>query len=416
MKQMLLALCTAALLLACLTTSTLGAYIGSARPDSIALPISGQPRPAAPDAAGTVSLQNLESRLREKNTAVRSLQATLTSHTIVDRERAYQKVVDSINGMTDYAWALSRAEDAQSQVTAAQLKATADSLSDQLESLKPENYEKTMELLRRQMDSAMWQIIAGAEELYLTILSYEANLGDLNNTVKTLEATLSEMSLRHELGQVSALTLQQMQATVQSTKSQAASLELGIRNMKASLETMLGEKVTGNISLSPIPPVSKAQLSLATQSYDTSLSAAKEKSAAIYAADKALDDAKEDWKDISGGFSASEKYKVAEQTYQSAVFTHESAVKSFELSFRNLYQAIPSARQTLTAAQSTFAYQQETYKAAELRHKLGQLSDTALSTAKNDLLSAQSAVSAAEQSLFAAYRHFERAVTYGLVD
>ena len=420
MKRTLFALCTAGLLLCGLVTPALGAYIGNTRPGNIPLSIAGAAQPAAPDAAGTVSFRNLEARLREKNTTVRSLQAALTSHTIVDRERAYENTVDAINGMADYAWWLSQdpmtKDDAKSQVKAAQMQSAADSLSDQLEALKPENYEKNMELLRRQMGSAMWQIITGAEGLYLSILTYEANLADLNNAIKTLESTLSEMTLRHDLGQVSTLTLQQLQATYQATKSQAASLELGIKNMKAALENMLGETITGSISLSPIPSVSKAQLALAAQDYDTSLRAAKAKSAAVYAADKALDDAKEDWKDISDSSSVSEKYQVAEQTYQSAIFTHDAAIKNFELSFRNLYQAIPGAKQALTAARSTLRYQQESYNAAELRHQLGQLSDTALSTAKNELLSAQSAVSAAERSLFAAYRNFECAILYGLAD
>lgn len=420
MKRTLFALCTAGLLLCGLVTPALGTYIGNARPNSIPLSISGDARPTAPDAAGTVSFQNLEFRLREKNTTVLSLQAALNSHTIVDRERAYRNMVDAINGMTDYAWWLSQdpmtKDDAKSQVTATQMQSTADSLSDQLKALKPENYEKNMELLRRQMGSAMWQMITGAEDLYLSILSYEANLADLNNAIKTMEATLSEMTLRHKLGQVSALTLRQLQATYQATKSQAISLEIGIKNMKAALENMLGEKVTGTITLSPIPAASKTQLALAVQDYETSLRAAKAKSAAIYAADKALDDAKEDWEDASDNFFASEAYRVAEQTYQSAVFTHDSAVQNFELSFRNLYHAIPGAKQALTAARSTLSYQQETYKAAQLRHQLGQISDTALSTAKNDLQSAQSAVGSAERTLFAAYRDFECAVTYGLVE
>ena len=416
MKHTLIALCTAGLLLTCLSTPALGTYIGNARPSSIPLSISGEGRPAAPDAAGTVSFQNLEARLREKNTAVRSLQASLNSHTIVDREYAYQQLVDAINGATDAAWMLGSLSDPQSQIAAAQMKTAVNSMEDQLEALKPENYTKNMELLRRQMGSAMWQIITGAEGLYLSILTYEANLADLNNSIKTLESTLSEMKLRHELGQVSTLTLQQLEATYQSTKSQAASLELGIKNMKAALETMLGEKITGSISLSPVPSVTKTQLTLSVQDYEASLRAAKAKSAAIYAADKALDDAKKDWEDSSSSSSFSEKYKVAEQTYQSAVFTHDSAIKNFELSFQKLHQAIPGAKQTLTAARSTLAYQQETYKAAQLRHKLGQLSDTALGTAKNELLSAQSAVSSAERNLFVAYRNFECAVIYGLVE
>jgi len=416
MKRALLALCTAGLMLTCLTTPALGVYLGNVRPNSIPLSITGEARPAVPDAAGTVSLQNLESRLREKNSAVRSLQATLNSQTIVNRERAYEDMLDAINGATEYAWFLGSRPDVQSQVTASQLKATANSLSDQLEALKPENYDKSIELLRRQMASAMWQIIAGAEGLYLNILTYESNLADLNNALTTLEATLSEMTLRHELGQVSALTLQQIQSTYQSTKSQAATLDLGIKNMKATLENMLGEKISGDITLAPLPPVSKNQLALAAQEYEASLNTAKTKSAAIYAADKALEDAKEDWDDVSGNSSFSEKYKVAEQTYQSAVFTHESTVKNFELSFRNLYLAIPGAQQTLTAARSSLTYQQQTYEAAQLRHKLGQISDTALSTAKNDLQSAQSAASTAERNLLAAYRSFERAVTYGLVE
>ncbi len=403
MKKTIISLCTAGLLLAGAVIPASAAYLGNVKPGPYSAPTAvGAPTRAA-DTAGMVSFENLEERMRKGNPTVLSLQATLDSQKVFDREQAYEDMVDAINGMVDLAWALGP--------MGMGINAQAESMRAQLDGLKEENYAETMEALTIQIDGAIRQVLVGGQALYLNILSMEGSLSDLRNVVSSLDRTLGEMELRYRLGQISQLQLQEFKATHSSTKSQLTSLELGVEKMKANLQNMLGEKPTGELTLAPLPPVTEQMKKVYNMAYADALVSAKAASSTIFAATETLEDAKDAWFDAR--FSSNRA--VEEQKYNAAVFDYDSAVKNFELSFHSLYLAVPEAQQKLEAAQTAMAAQEQKYAAAQLRHDLGQLSDAAFSTAKDELGAAQSALAAAELALFGAYENYRWAVELGVV-
>lgn len=304
-----------------------------------------------------------------------------------------------------------------SQMQAASLKASKESLEDQLDDLKEQkqDYQKTLKDTERQIDYAADQTISGAESLYLTILSTQLQLDGLkNNTLASTQRSLKEIELRYQLGQVSKLTLTQVQNGYESLASSITSLENTVSTLYSSLQSLMGDVPTGKLRLLDTPSVTANELSYLN--YASDLSKAKENSYSLYTADRAVEDAEDAMNDARRDEGKnSYQYKMAEYAYQSSIYKKDAAVANFEASFLNLYKAIAPAQTALAAKQSALAYEQQMYAVAEKKYQLGNLSANALQDAKDTLDSAQRDVEAAQLDLFTAYHSYDQAVKLGLV-
>ena len=303
------------------------------------------------------------------------------------------------------------------QMQAESLKSTKESLEDQLDDLKEQkqDYQKTLKDTERQIDYAADQTISGAESLYLTILSTQLQLDGLkNNTLASTQRSLKEIELRYQLGQVSKLTLTQVQNGYESLESSITSLENTVSTLYSSLQSLMGDVPTGKLRLLDTPSVTANELSYLN--YASDLSKAKENSYSLYTADRAVEDAEDAMNDARRDEGKnSYQYKMAEYAYQSSIYKKDAAVASFEASFLNLYKAIAPAQTALAAKQSALAYEQQMYAVAEKKYQLGNLSANALQDAKDTLDSAQRDVEAAQLDLFTAYHSYDQAVKLGLV-
>lgn len=303
------------------------------------------------------------------------------------------------------------------KMQAESLKSTKESLEDQLDDLKEQkqDYQKTLKDTERQIDYAADQTISGAESLYLTILSTQLQLDGLkNNTLASTQRSLKEIELRYQLGQVSKLTLTQVQNGYESLASSITSLENTVSTLYSSLQSLMGDVPTGKLRLLDTPSVTANELSYLN--YASDLSKAKENSYSLYTADRAVEDAEDAMNDARRDEGKnSYQYKMAEYAYQSSIYKKDAAVASFEASFLNLYKAIAPAQTALAAKQSALAYEQQMYAVAEKKYQLGNLSANALQDAKDTLDSAQRDVDAAQLDLFTAYHSYNQAVKLGLV-
>ena len=303
------------------------------------------------------------------------------------------------------------------QMQAESLKSTKESLEDQLDDLKEQkqDYQKTLKDTERQIDYAADQTISGAESLYLTILSTQLQLDGLkNNTLASTQRSLKEIELRYQLGQVSKLTLTQVQNGYESLESSITSLENTVSTLYSSLQSLMGDVPTGKLRLLDTPSVTADELSYLN--YASDLSKAKENSYTLYTADRAVEDAEDAMNDARRDEGKnSYQYKMAEYAYQSSLYKKDAAVASFEASFLNLYKAIAPAQSALAAKQSALAYEQQMYAVAEKKYQLGNLSANALQDAKDTLDSAQRDVEAAQLDLFTAYHSYDQAVKLGLL-
>ena len=220
--------------------------------------------------------------------AKKNLEHTLKQIAIT--EGKISNVSDITDGMFDSLSLIALGK--YSEMQAASLKASLESMEDQLDDLQDqkEDYQKTLEDTARQIDYAAAQTIAGAESLYLTILSTQLQLEALQETMESTQRSLREVELRYELGQVSQLTLLQAQSGYDSLKASMDSLENTISTLYSSLQSLMGDVPTGRLTLTSTPYVTQGQL--AAISYTSDLEKAKENSYTLYASARSVEDAK----------------------------------------------------------------------------------------------------------------------------
>ena len=382
----------------------------------------------AADPEGTVSFANLEARVRENNLTIRMLEESIASIDVVDYEKMYDELKDGLNeiakiqrtmlqlGQLDSAMGnTSLSGSFSSEYIFSNLDASYDSLRETFDDLKDGKIQGDYAAAKRQLENAENQVVMGAETLYMAILEMQNTRASLQRQLDALDRTVEEMELRYKLGQISALTLQQVKDGRTQLSSGIATLDMNIRNYTRQLEVMLGLEQTGSLTLAEPPQVSDKQV--AEMDYDTALASAKEKSYDLFAAQKTLDDAEETYKDSIKGYGQNNyHYKSAVHTYEAAKYTYQSTVQSFELNFRTMYDAVADYQQVLKASQSALDYQKNACAASQLKYQQGTISKNSLLEAQDSLASAEADVATAKHNLFSAYHTYLWAVEYGILN
>lgn len=366
------------------------------------------------DAEGTVSFENLEQRVRENATTVKMLDETIASIDATDFDEMYDDLRDGLNGIAAIQQGLILAGQ-KSSYTYDKLTDQYASMEQTFDDLKDGKLQKDAEAAKRQLEDAKNQTVLGAETLYIAILEMQNTRQGLQRQLDAMDRSVEEMELRYQLGQISALTLQQVKDGRTQLQSGLATLEMNLGNYTRQLEVMLGLPQTGTLALEEMPRVSPSQVE--RLSLEDGLAAAKEKSYTLYAAQRDLDDAKEAYDDARDRYHANDyEMKSAEHTYAAAQYTYQSSVESFELSFRTAYAAVADYQQVLEASESALSYQQASYAASELKYQQGTISKNTLLTAQDDLRAAEDAVTTARHNLFSAYNSYLWAVEYGILN
>ena len=382
----------------------------------------------AADPEGTVSFANLETRVRENNLTVRMLEESIASIDVVDYEKMYDDLKDALNSIAKTQRAMlqlgqldsamgntSLSGSFSSEYIFSSLDASYDSLRDTFDDLKDGKIQDDYAAAKRQLENAENQVVMGAETLYMAILEMQNTRSSLQRQLDALDRTVEEMELRYKLGQISALTLQQVKDGRTQMSSGISTLDMNIRNYTRQLEVMLGLEQAGSLTLTDPPQVSDKLV--AEMDYDTALAAAKEKSYDLFAAQRTLDDAQETYKDSIKGYGQNNyHYKSAVHTYEAAKYTYQSTVQSFEMNFRAMYDAVADYQQVLKASQSALDYQKNAYAASQLKYQQGSISKNALLEAQDSLASAEADVSTAKHNLFSAYHTYLWAVEYGILN
>ena len=382
---------------------------------------AGEPA-AEPDAEGTLSFENLEQRVREGNLTMRLVDESMASLDAMDRQQAYDTLLEIHNAMTDmlfsygkmgsmYATSSTQSNPLGAAYTqmdasysAAYLAAQQEQILNQLDSLKPEEYEKSYKEAVWQTETGRNQIIYGAQSLYITAISLERSLADGQRGLDALYRSIAEMEKRYELGQVSELTLLELKNTRTETNSSLTSLSLQIDRLKAQLSTLVGESPTQQLTLQPLPRVTQEQLD--AMDFEADLETAKQNSLDLYLRQKEVADAKEAWEDAPSGYQKD----MAEHDDNAIVYTKDAAIQSFELAFFNLSVSVSDNAQLLEAARSALEFAQKDYEAALVKHERGMISDNELATQQETLEAAASKVDSCADNLLSAYNNYQWAL------
>ncbi|MDY5805034.1 MAG: TolC family protein [Oscillospiraceae bacterium] len=400
------------LALAMLSALAVGALADEQKKDETAAEETAQ---TAPDAEGTLRFENLSARMKTGYYTVMSLEENIAAIECIDYDKMYEDLRDNLNLIADYQWGMIQAGQSGSYAyeTLEQRYNNARKTFDDIKDGKlQKDYADTVRQLRNMQDS----LTAMGESLYVNLLSLEDQSAALIRQTAALDRTIEEVKLRYELGQVSAMTLQQTEAGKAQVESGKAAVDAAAAQLRRQLNAMIGEELTAPLTLNALPEVTAEQL--AAMDVEKDLEKAKAASYDLYAAKLTLEDADEEYKDKAGDLGYNKdnyEYIAVKHRWQAAQYTYNAAVQNFELSFRSLYDSVQSYASALNAAKVSLECERSDLAAAQLRYEQGTISENALHTAEDELYTAQDTVSGAERDLFTAYNNYRWAVDYGLL-
>ena len=371
------------------------------------------------EALSEISFAEVESRTREDNMTVRALRESAEGLENMDYDKAEEDLVKILNGLAaqqDMLGFASNEPIAQSFAVSS-LQSQYDSLYSTFEQLRDGTTRRSGQDAIEQMRNAMNQVVMGAETLYIALVAMENQYGALKRQLDALNRTVEEMELRYSLGQISALTLNQVKSGRTALLSGMETLQMNIRTYKMQLENMLGASLTGEIKLGKLPAVTEAQITALNA--DRDFSAAHDKSYELYAAARTLQDAKETFQDSGEQYRYNENnssYEMARRTWVAAQDTYNVTVRGYELKFRTLYEQVHDYYQVWNASKDALEAQKLEYQAKELQYKQGNISKNTLLSAKDTLSEKEEAVQTAANNLFSAYNNYCWAAQTGILN
>ena len=433
------------LALAMLSALAVGALADEQKKDETAAAETAQ---TAPDAAGTLSFENLGARMKEKSYALLALEESIALVESTDYEKVEQELRDGLNEIADAQWgmtalgsagtaALSKvpttegspdASDyalagavntvgaAVGRLASQSLQTQYDALRERFDDVRDGKLQRDNEGVVRQLKNMEDSTIQMAQSAYITLLGLEEQSAALARQDAALDRTLAELELRYQLGQISTMTLEQAKAGKIQLESGKATLDMNITALRRQLNAMVGEELTAPLTLGALPAVTAEQLS--AMDVEKDLEKAKAASYDLYAAKKTLDDADEEYDDSGAKSYYNERdYKKvqARHKWQSAQYTYNATVQKYELTFRSLCDKVKDCAQILSAAKVSLECERSDLAAAQLKYEQGTISENALHTAEDELYTAQDTVSGAERDLFTAYNNYRWAVECGLL-
>ena len=369
----------------------------------------------APDAEGTLHFETLSARMRTGNYTLLSLEENIAAIECIDYDKMYEDLRDGLNSIASAQWGLIQMGQGESY-TYETLTQRYDALRKTFDDIKEGKLQQDNADLVRQLRNAQASLLAAGESLYVGLLALEDQSAALTRQTAALDRTIEEVKLRYELGQVSAMTLQQTEAGKAQMESGKAAIDAAAAQLRRQLNAMIGEELTAPLTLNALPEVTAEQL--AAMDVEKDLEKAKAVSYDLYAAKLTLEDADEEYKDKAGDLGYNEdnyEYIAVKHRWQAAQYTYNAAVQNFELSFRSLYDSVQSYASALNAAKVSLECERSDLAAAQLRYEQGTISENALHTAEDELYTAQDTVSGAERDLFTAYNNYRWAVDYGLL-
>ena len=379
-------------------------------------PAAEETAQTTPDAAGTLRFENLSARMKTGYYTVMSLEENIAAIECIDYDKMYEDLRDGLNQIAEAQWMMLQIPGAGETYTYKSLQDQYDTLRKTFDDIKDGKLQQDNADLVRQLRDAENQLLMAGQTLYINLLGLEDQSAALTRQTAALDRTIEEVKLRYELGQVSAMTLQQTEAGKAQVESGKAAIDAAVAQLRRQLNAMIGEELTAPLTLNALPGVTAEQL--AAMDVEKDLEKAKAVSYDLYAAKLTLDDADEEYKDKARDLGYNEdnyEYIAVKHRWQAAQYTYNAAVQSFELSFRSLYDSVQSYASALNAAKVSLECERSDLAAAQLRYEQGTISENALHTAEDELYTAQDTVSGAERDLFTAYNNYRWAVDYGLL-
>ena len=376
-----------------------------------------------PDPTGQLSFANVERRMRENNLSILALQGNIDIIEDIDYDELYEDLREQLNRIAQTQWGLVMAPpemvggEYEKDKTYDRLDQAYDAVREKFDAIKDGEMQEDNADLVRQLKNLQDQIVVAGESTYIALAALETQEGALQRQLASLNRTVEELELRYQMGQVSALQLQQTKAGRTQLTSGLETLRMNIRSLKTQLEQLIGAAQTGEIVLGKVPEVTDKEL--AAMDLEADLLDYKARSYDLYAAAKTLEDAQETYKDDAAKYGYNEKkyeFRTAKRTWETAQYTYNDTVQNYELKFRTLYAQVQDYKQILDAAKVSLECEKASCAASELKYKQGTISQNALLDARDSLKEAEEKVTSAAGDLFSSYNTYRWAVEHGVLN
>lgn len=371
-----------------------------------------------PDEVGYVSFENIERRMYKENLKIAMMDATLDTLDSLDYDDIKKQLQAGLSMIDDQVLVLQQAaalEPVGAQFAIMTLEAQAEELEEQLKAIKNGTLQDESSSAAAQLEAGRDSLVMAGETIFLALKAMETQEGALQRQLASLNRTVEELELRYQMGQVSALQLAEVKAGRTSLVSGMKTLQMNIEIYKSQLEQFLGAKITGEITLGPVPEVTQAQIDAMDVEADWKV--CKRQNYDIYAAEVAMDKADAELTQAKKDYDEdSYEYRAAENSAEAAECTYDDTLQTKELSFRTLYAQVLDCRQILEAAKVSLQCEEESFKASQLKYEQGTISHNALLTAQDELTTAQETVENAANDLFAAYNTYCWAASHGILN
>ena len=376
---------------------------------------ASEPPAPSPDAEGTLSFANIGSRMHASYYPMYALQENIDDAASHDYEWRSDYLRGRLNAVADAQWMVSMAGDA---TTFNMLQSNYDALRDEFDAIKDGDKQKEDADTIRQYKNAQDQLVIYGESIYMAVKAYEAGDATAARMIDQLDRQLQEVRLRAELGQVPAMTVDQLETGRAQAVSQRDTARMEKENYLLLLKSMVGTGLDEPLTLGALPKITAAQLD--AMNLEKDLAQAEEVSYSLYDARKQIDDFKKGSYDdairMFGSDGKTFESSQAKHALQAMEYQYQDTLTTFELNFRKLYAQVKDAAQVLEAKKTALASQEKSYAVSALKYEQGSISANALADAKDELATAKDNVSGAERDLFAKYHTYRWAVEYGIIN
>ena len=298
-----------------------------------------------PDAMGSVTFANVERRMREGNLNILALQESVDMLESIDYADLQEDLRKQLNEIAKGQWYMVLMGQSGTEAYKQMDKAYA-AVREQFDAIKDGEMQSDNADSIRQLHHLQDQIILSGEATYVAVAAMEIQAASLQRQLEAANRTVEEMSLRYQLGQISALQLSQAKAGQSSLASGLETLRMNLKTYKAQLQMLLGAEMNGRLQLGAIPAVTAQQL--ADMDVERDLETSKSRSYDLYTAGQTLEDERETYKEAGDRYAYDEKemsFRQAKHTWQAAQFNYNNTVQDYERRFRSLYDQVQDYHQ-----------------------------------------------------------------------
>lgn len=350
----------------------------------------------------SVSIGDVESMVRNSNLQLRALEKTISAMEDQDPEDTVRALRASYQSLTGNIAQLQQTAaqmpdtDANSVLIKSLLQSNIMILSSQAQTLKSQidtvedNYDDQLDSLEQTLEDTQDQLAFAAESTFLAIKSMECSYDGLLIQRTTLNTTVQEMEKRYELGQISALQLQETKNGLTQLESGIATLAMNIENTKGDLNLLIGRNADNKFSLATLPLITNSQVSAVNYSRD--LDAVLRTNKDVRDAEDAVDDAEDQDND---------------DAEKAAKLRYDSTVASINQSFQKICRDVVDKEQLVNAALSDHALAQKNFEMQETKYRNGQISLNTYDSARATLETSANAVTTAQNNLYTAYMKYQ---------